>query len=363
MKKTLLSTITSLFVLVAFSFLVFLIFSRPAGLAQVETGAPPPAFEAAAVTYEVTRPDYDWIDISGAYDEQIVAADFEDNLGSRAFELGFYFPFFDNVYAELRYSDNGYVYFGGDETTGANTPQRLPSSVDGVHNLIAPLGADLFRNPGDSTVYLARQESPERRFVIQFEHAYWCCSLENPLDFQIVLYPDGRILTQYRSIRGTAQNYVSAGLENADGSHGQAVYSGFLGQTDQLGDETAFLYDPGDSILGRLRFIPDRVETTGPAGQIVTLSADLLNLSGVETDFSLSHTLQLNAEAGDTAWQVETVTEPGSLGNGEFGPLTVAVAIPATAAAGDTATFVFTAAPAAREDLAATVTFMVEVRE
>ncbi len=416
MKKIFLSILT-LVVLIVFGGMVFVVIARPAGLAQSTEGpvvsvdhsaalqpaqAPPFIFDPEAVSYEISEPDYGWLDISTGSDEQIIPADFEDDLGSAAIDMGFYFPFFGQIYGQVRLSDNGYLYFDGDETTGGNTPQTVPSEVDLVHNLIASFGANLFRNPGDSAVYIARQTEPERRLVVQFENAYWCCNLETPNDFQVVLYPDGRILSQYQSIKNDnpPHAYLTVGIENEGGTRGHHVYTGFLDETDTLHDQLAILYDPGETILGRLLFIPEAGVVQTEPGQTVTFTADLLNLSGVDSHFTITRTMQVNgadvpllpvnsadaeektdeSRAGDDSggtggtgeaeatdepaqptWSINILAEPGQVNNTYANPLEVEIFIPETATVGDVAVITFRALPEAVAGLEAVATLTLEV--
>ncbi|MBN1994205.1 MAG: hypothetical protein JW953_16025 [Anaerolineae bacterium] len=400
MKKVFLSSLT-LTTLVLFGLVAFIVIARP-GLGQsnnlaavADVSQPVVAvsfdFDPQLVDYQVSQPDYAWIDLSDSSDEQIKPADFEDNVGSAAIDLGFYFPFFDHVYRQVRVSDNGYLYFGGEQTDGGSTPQAVPSQEDLIHNLIAPLGADLFRNPADSVVYIARQTEPDRRLVVQFENAYWCCNLEAANNFQVILYPDGRILTQYQSVQSQdpAHAYVTVGLENEDGSRGQSFYTGLLNKTDVFKSELAVLYNPGDTVLGRLLFMPETGHAQAAPGQSATFNTDLLNLSGVDSTFTITHTLQVNgvdvplhpvaaeesqeADAPDEStgpegtaeppatWGIKTLTEPGQVNHTEAGPLAVEIIIPQTAQAGDVAVITFRALPDAITELEAVATFTIEV--
>jgi hypothetical protein len=397
MKKFFLS-VSTLVTLIIFGGLVFIIISKPAGLAQntsapaVSAGSVPASesvqaplfsFDPGTISYEVSHPNYEWIDISASSDEQIIADDFEDNVGSAAIDIGFYFPFFNNIYSQVRLSDNGYIYFDGDETTGRNTPQTVPTNVDLVHNLIAPFGADLFRHTGDSIVYIARQSEPERRLVMQFKNAYWCCNLENPNDFQVILYPDGRILTQYESIKNKnpPHAYLTVGIENEDGLQGYHFFTGFLDETDILRNQLAILYDPGETLLGRLLFIPETNEVQGASGQTVTFKTDLLNLSGVDSHFIITQTLQVNgvevplqpvdsgetdetddSEQADSSWRMNILAEPGQVNHTYAKPLAVEIIIPETATAEDTAVITFRALPEAITDLEASATFIIFVQ-
>ncbi len=337
-------------------------------------------FDPEAVSYEISQPDYTWIDISAASDEQITVPEPVDNVGSVAFDIGFYFPFFDRIYRQVRVSDNGYLYFDGQETDGRHMPQTVPADFDPIHNLIAPFGTDLFRNAGDSAVYIQRQTEPARRLVVQFEKAYWCCHLESPNSFQAVLYPDGRILTQYQTIGGESppHNYLTAGIENSDGRRGHNLYTGFLDESDRLGDEVAVLYDPGDTVLGRLRFIPETATVQAEPGQTVPFETDLLNLSGLDSRFTITYTLQLNqaeessqpeepAESGQPdepasdPWQVNLLAEPGPVGNTEARPLLAEITVSPEAVTGDVAVVTFRPQAQPALDLEAVATVTIEV--
>ena len=103
---------------------------------------------------------YEWIEISGS------GAPIDlwgDNAGSDPVNIGFNFPFFDNVYDSFRVSTNGYIYFDGSADDG----NQIPNLIDGEYgptsppeNFIAPFGADLFMHPRVSQVYVERQVNP-----------------------------------------------------------------------------------------------------------------------------------------------------------------------------------------------------------
>jgi hypothetical protein len=385
MKKVFVSIIVPLIVLTTFGLIVVGVIANPtdsgpnteALIAPVnvneEVQAPLFVFDPEAVNYEISQPDYEWLELSDSSDEQITVDEIVDNVGSAEIDLGFYFPFFTEIYRQVRLSDNGYIYFGGEEAEGGNTPQAIPADVDLIHNFIAPFGADLFRYPGDSTVYIARQSEPERHLVLQFQNAYWCCNLEAPNNFQVVLYPDGRILTQYKSIHSEnpPHAYLTVGLENENGTRGYDFYTGYLDETDSLHDQLAVLYDPSDTVLGRILFIPETVSAQGTPSQTITLNADLLNLSGVDSSFTITHTMQVNGVEvsnlvetlpdSKTTWRFDILSEPSLVANTYAAPLAVAVVIPELAAEGDTAVITFRALPEAISDFTPTVTFTVEV--
>ncbi len=382
MKKVFLSLI-SLTILIIFGFIVVGVVANPVIPAQntgsltisadvVEPIQVPFEFVPEAVSYDVSQPDYEWLEVSDSKDEQLSDNELVDNVGSAEIDIGFYFPFFAGIYHQMRLSDNGYIYFGGAAADGGNTPQAIPTDVDLIHNFIAPFGADLFRYPDDSVVYVARQTEPERRLVLQFQNAYWCCNLESPNDFQIVLYPDGRILTQYKSIQSEnpPHAYLTVGLENEDGTRGYEFYTGLLDETNVLHDQLAILYDPGDTVLGRILFMPQMVTAQGTPSQTVTLNADLLNLSGSDSNFTITHTMQItpvpvedenSEETENPSWHFDVLSEPERVSHTQAKPLTVAVTIPGHAAKGDTATITVHALPEAVAGFRPTAFFAIEV--
>ncbi len=310
---------------------------------------------------------YDWVEIAATGDRVPLVG---DNWGSREVDIGFYFPFYDRVYRTFRVSTNGYIYFGQNAAYGGHTPIFIGSASD-PNGFIAPFGSDLFVHPDVSRVYVRREAE---RTVIEFVDIQWCCGLNDPHTFEIILYRDGRILTQYRQVRflSNPNSRVVAGIENADGSDGLAYYQDYFEENTGLGNSLAVLYDPGDTIFGHLILDTPQQYLWDDPGYGFTTTATLFNLSGITDVFSLTYRVQVSSSVVPTAalWPVDmpetaaiTVTGPSTnpvtlpypIANLEEATFDISVTIPVTAGHWDLAQLVITASAASSPTISTTI--------
>ena len=165
--------------------------------------------------------DYVW-EMRGYYD---------DNDFSQSYPIGFYFPYYDQLYTEFRVSENGFIYFGENVGDGGGVPDEIPGdsisnpSSDDINNFIAPFAGDLSGDYAVSRVYVKNDTNPQnRRTIIEFENMVWCCWQGNPRTFEVILYPDGTIDLQYLKVTNFSESTlddnkeVRVGLENLNGS-------------------------------------------------------------------------------------------------------------------------------------------------
>ncbi len=306
---------------------------------------------------------YEWDEISASGQGYYLGG---DNWGSTEIDIGFYFPFYDNVYRTFRASTNGYIYFDGLPANGGPIPLFVGSS-SAPNNFIAPFGANLYMHPGVSRLYVEQQAT---RTIIEFVDAQWCCGLNDPHTFQIILYRDGRILTQYRQIRYAANpnERVVAGIENDDGSDGVAYYQNWFQEDTSLNDGLAVLYDPGDSIFGHLILDPPLDPWWDDPGQSNVFDVTLFNLTGISDTFDVTYTLRVSSTAVPSAsqWLVIVPDTAAVSGTGTLSfPLTIpnlgeatfqlTATIPSGAAWWDLATLHITASATSSPSLYSTV--------
>lgn len=337
------------------------------GTAPVRAAAgPPAAVPPAAPRQQTTTPTYvvsdsltggityDWVEVSGTGFPIGLSG---DNRGSAAFDSGFYFPFFDNLYRTFRVSTNGYIYFGGTGGAGGAAVPILIGSPLAPNNFIAPFGADFFVHPSVSEIYIDRQSTP-RRTVIEFVDIQWCCGLNDPHTFEIILYPDGRILTQYRQVRflSNPNSYVVAGIENAAGSEGVPYYEDWFEENPLLDDGLAVLYDPGDTILGHLILDPPAQTWWEDPGQRESFDTAVVNLTGVSTTFDITYSLSVSSSVvPQSLWPVSVPAASGPISNTGFSSFQVTVTIPVTAAWWDMASLHITVTSAVSATISDTV--------
>ncbi len=160
-------------------------------------------------------PAYNWIEISS------VGIPLE--LGDDSFAI-VNLPFAFNFYGELKTSvlvcSNGYLTFGDDGTDFSNDP--IPDQVD-PNDLIAVFWDDL--NPDASGQVYYYYDEENGRFIVEWSgvpHYY----NEGSYTFEVILYPDGHIIMQYKDMMSGDTDEATIGIENADGTDGlQVVYN------------------------------------------------------------------------------------------------------------------------------------------
>ncbi len=302
-----------------------------AGPAQAAPASSPPARPAGRALQQITpvytvtdslNDDvaYNWIEIRGNGGQAAPGlASILD--GSDPIDIGFYFPFYENVYSQVRASANGYLYFDNTGSYGANTPNQIgPGDPD---NVIAALGAFLYlpQEEGIGNVYFRRDTLPERRFIVEYVNAQWFGGLNEPHTFQVILYPDGRIKVQYRQVRflTNAHEYVVAGIEDSVGGNGVEYASGFFDQDPTIQNDLAVLYDPGNSIFGHLFVLPPAQSAWEDPGETLDFELTLVNLTGVTSTFNVTYSLAISSSAAPTPdlWLVGvplTLPIPGGTG-------------------------------------------------
>ena len=174
--------------------------------------------------------EYEWIDISNIG----TLYTFPNNDQSGGWlPLEFNFPFYtddisNNYYSQLFINPNGWVGFDWDDTSWENTSipsQFLGASIFALWDDLNPVNEECNQYCSGNVYY----HSSEERFVVWFDQvAHWNTNFPNTsYDFQVVLYPSGKIDLNYRSLVGDYD--ASVGIQK-NGSIGTQVIYG----TDDL---------------------------------------------------------------------------------------------------------------------------------
>jgi hypothetical protein len=156
-------------------------------------------------------PRYDWVDISTS--GMPVWSGACDDCSAGPFNLGFNFPFYGNTYNQLYVSSNGYVSFGARSSMSANS--------------IVPFGGDMYVTGGVTQVRYQTLADPVR-FVVQYTNLDRYSARGHFATFEVILYPDGQILTQYQTVEmGYRPNFVGIQNNNATSglNYGAALYN------------------------------------------------------------------------------------------------------------------------------------------
>ena len=170
--------------------------------------------------------DYEWVDISNI--GTIYTFPTNDQAGP-TLSLDFNFPFYvddfsNNQYNELFINPNGWVGFDNDVDAWDNT--SIPSNqingaaIFGLWDDLNPVNDNCNQYCSGNVYYHSNAE----RFVIWFnEVAHWWTYFENTFyDFQIVIYPSGKIDINYRNIDG---NYdASVGIQKNTNVGSQVIF-------------------------------------------------------------------------------------------------------------------------------------------
>lgn len=170
--------------------------------------------------------NYEWIDISDI--GTIYTFPTNDQAGA-TLSLDFNFPFYvddfsNNQYNELFINPNGWVGFDNDvdswDNTGIPSNQINGAAIFGLWDDLNPVNDNCNQYCSGNVYYHSNTE----RFVIWFnEVAHWWTYFENTFyDFQIVIYPSGKIDINYRNIDG---NYdASVGIQKNSNIGSQVIF-------------------------------------------------------------------------------------------------------------------------------------------
>jgi hypothetical protein len=130
--------------------------------------------------------------------------------------LPFVFPFYGQSYSSAAVCTNGFITFGSG---------TCPFSNSGIPSTFAPNAAiyaywdDMFVGSG-STMWTRTLTSPDR-FVIEWRNVHYFADSTRRVDFEIVLYENGQMLTQYRNIDNDGRetgNSATIGIEDHTGT-------------------------------------------------------------------------------------------------------------------------------------------------
>jgi hypothetical protein len=171
-------------------------------------------------------PAYDWVDISGIGTQVIFSSSgYSDDGNKGPFPIGFSFDFYGNAFTEFYACTNGWVSFTSTKTAYSNQP--LPNSGYSVpENLLGVFWDDLVHRSGTgsepvpSAVYYYNDGT---RLIIQFQHMYRIANWTDDLNFQVILYPNGKVAYQYETVDASTMDSQTIGIQNATRDDGLTV--------------------------------------------------------------------------------------------------------------------------------------------
>ena len=164
--------------------------------------------------------DYDWIDIGE--ENTILTFPHNDEAANETISFPFDFPFYEDNYSSCIVNANGWIGFGNDSNVWEN--MGLPNTA-APSNAIFPFWDDLNpindANSADMDGYV-RYHVNDSRIVIWFDNVRrWTggSEMDGYFDFQVVLFPDGIVDFNYRSMTGDTDS-ATIGIQNETGDSG-----------------------------------------------------------------------------------------------------------------------------------------------
>ncbi|HEY7063847.1 MAG TPA: hypothetical protein VII06_20380 [Chloroflexota bacterium] len=227
-------------------------------------------------TYRDSRladgPAYNWLDLP-SLGTRVAALDNSDDIRAGPLPLGFDFPYYGSTFDRVYVDTNGLLAFSG--PAGFSPPGNVPLVGEGAagglvaafwDNLVvmrgdrcpgAPPTTGVYAysngtgtNPYFAAAWVDVERSPCGEFL----------SSERGYSFEALLYADGRIVFQYRTLQGLTSS-ASVGIRSPDGTSAlQYVYNG-----GGLGERRAVEFRPPATpllgeppLLGSLRLNGER---------------------------------------------------------------------------------------------------------
>lgn len=132
---------------------------------------------------------------------------------SKLITLPFTFTFYGKEYNSIYVCTNGFLSFTSNSTL--YNPRPIPEKSQ-PNAIIAPFWRDLDVRKSGSITYYASND----KFVITYDHVSNRKN-DSQQTFQVVLYPNGEIVFQYREITNDYTTVI--GLENEDGTIGRTA--------------------------------------------------------------------------------------------------------------------------------------------
>jgi len=160
-------------------------------------------------------PVYDWVDISSM--GTVIFGSYADDGNRGPLPIGFNFPFYGESFNEFYVCSNGWMSFTS--TLSRYTNEPLPNSY-APENLLAPFWDDMVVDPSRGLdVYYYNDGT---RLIVQYDIRRIGAFSPPYYEFEVILYPDGRIVYQYHTL-GTTTTSATIGIQNATKDDGLTV--------------------------------------------------------------------------------------------------------------------------------------------
>ena len=248
---------------------------------------------------------YDWIDI----ESEAIIYSFADNDNAGDYiQIGFEFPFYANslvntTYNQLFINPNGWIGFENDSDAWENT--AIPSNqingaaIFGLWDDLNPVN-DSCNEYCSGNVYYHNNEN---RMVIWFNQvAHWYTNFPNTsYDFQIVLYPSGKIDINYRNLIGDYD--ASVGIQKNSNIGSQFIFG-----DDNLSNNFNLTFEKS----------PEWLSINPNQGTVIAGQSDIINLNINTSDLvdaSYEAFVNINSNGGSVSLPFSLIVNGAVLGD------------------------------------------------
>src|SRR2546422_2165300 len=141
----------------------------------------------------------------------------DDN--ATAVTLPFSFDFYEHSYTTVNICTNGHITFDPTQGFCSFFNDSIPGS-NPPNNAIYPFWDDLFVD-GSACMWTHTDGSPPSAFTIEWRNVAFFGDFTDRVNFEVTLYANGRILTQYTNVGGTTRQQgdsATIGIENVGGT-------------------------------------------------------------------------------------------------------------------------------------------------
>jgi len=165
--------------------------------------------------------DYSWIEISssGTNMTEISNEDDDYQVLDIFAEDGWNFTFYETNYSKIYVSSNGWMSFtnkGDTEDWLYGIPSQCSENEDCIALLCEDLNLDDFDFGGGDVFYNFSGTAPNRYLVIEYYQAYDFSNEELVGDFEVILYENGTIKFQYKTVNDLDRFEPIIGLDHGD---------------------------------------------------------------------------------------------------------------------------------------------------
>lgn len=253
--------------------------------------------------------EFQWEDILDTGTEVTFS---HNDIATEPINIGFEFQFYGRNYTECIINPNGWIGFGEDWVDWQNYDlPRLEAPKPAIFGFWDDLNPTNQENAnGSGSVFY---HSDENRFVVWYKDViHYTYDENNTYDFQIVLYPSGKISLNYNEMQGSTTS-ATIGIQNETGVIGLPV----IYNDEYLQDNMTIKFENTTPVIDWLTFFEAEEIYSGELSAEESQSLPFqINTTGLSVQGYSAVIFVQTLDQPDVIVPVElTVLEQGSVGN------------------------------------------------